>query len=555
MRRSTTIRMAMVVVTLLASGCDATANEADAPASSVVGSADSTQRSEPSPSPPVSTSAVTTTAAAATTQAAATSTTAASLDDVARSVADPLVVEAAGGRGVPGGGLRYDPTPFGYVEHEYFFEGTAHTFQPSGDPQPYRSRMIVWTPADPTRFTGTTVVEWAHVSDFGMFELTVELAFQSPMLERRGDAFVLVSAEEGGICDVGPDGCSAMSLRAADPERYGTLSHPGDAYSFDIFNQAMKAIRAPVSIAPLGSLRTTTLIAEGFQASVDKWFPTGAPDPSIFASPFTIYGSLNAYLAVGADEAAHLADGFLIDGAAPLMEPTYRVPTLHHLDESAIRRVPSADTMNHITWEVVGAGHTDRWTADHFRLPSSTAALLTRADEEARRDEDDDFGFHPDDGGALCTPGRDTGTAFPRRFTLDAALAAVVAWARDGQRPPAFDRIERTEVAPAQPYEKLARDDDGVARGGLRSPIVEVPVAFYNGEGCVETGTMRTLSPEEIAARYSSHGNYVEQLRSAVQQAVTDGQLTCDDAATVLRLAAESTIGGRDRVSPVPIEC
>ena len=68
-------------------------------------------------------------------------------------------------------------------------------------PAPYRSRMIVWTPSDPARFNGTTVVEWAEVSDFGQFELTVELNYQAPMLERQGFAFVSVSVEEGGVCD------------------------------------------------------------------------------------------------------------------------------------------------------------------------------------------------------------------------------------------------------------------------------------------------------------------------------------------------------------------
>ena len=55
--------------------------------------------------------------------------------------------------------------------------------------------MIVWTPINPSRFNGTTVVEWAEVSDFGRFELTVELNYLSPMLEQQGYAFVLVSAE------------------------------------------------------------------------------------------------------------------------------------------------------------------------------------------------------------------------------------------------------------------------------------------------------------------------------------------------------------------------
>ena len=103
----------------------------------------------------------------------------------------------------------------------------------------------------------------------------------------------------------------------ADPERYGSLHHPGDPYAFDIFNQALQAIKYPTAPAPLGDLAPTMVLVEGFQPSIDKWFPTGAPDPGKFTGPFGINGPLNAYLANGADDDARLADGFLIDAAAP----------------------------------------------------------------------------------------------------------------------------------------------------------------------------------------------------------------------------------------------
>src|SRR6478672_12850735 len=90
-------------------------------------------------------------------------------------VPNPSVTPATGGTGQAAGGLRYDVTQFGYQEVEFFFDGTAKTYPPSDlAPAPYRSRMIVWTPTDPVRFNGTTVVEWAQVSDFGQFELTIE---------------------------------------------------------------------------------------------------------------------------------------------------------------------------------------------------------------------------------------------------------------------------------------------------------------------------------------------------------------------------------------------
>ena len=467
----------------------------------------------------------------------------------------PTISEATGGAGRPIGGMRYDVTEFGYQEHEYFFEGTAKTYPPTDvPPAAYRSRMIVWTPADSTRFNGTTVVEWAHVSDYGQFELTVDLNAQAPMLEQQGFAFALVSAEEGGVCDQSVTGCTDTSLKGADPQRYGSLDHPGDPYSFAIFNQALQALKRPTGIAPLGELETRFIIVEGFQPSIDKWFTQGAPASAAAASPFGINGPLNAYLANGADTDARLADAFLIDAAAPASEPErYRVPTLHHLDESAIRREPSRDTANHVTWEIVGAPHADRWASDHIRLPSSTPPPhLTRPEEEARRDAFDDFGQTTTAGGEICAPGRATGSAFPRRFTLNAALVSLHEWLNTGQKAPSAQRIERTRATPDSPTRKLSRGQDGNAVGGLRSPVVDVPFATYNGEACVSAGTMVSLSSERLAQLFSSHEDYVNELLAATNNAVADRVLVCQDAETIMRKASEAAIGGADSYSAAP---
>jgi hypothetical protein len=471
-------------------------------------------------------------------------------------VPNPIVTPAAGGHGEAIGGLRYDVTQFGYEEKEYYFDGTAKThLRAALPPAPYRSRMIVWTPRHRSRFNGTTVVEWAQVSDFGMFELTIELNAQSPMLERHGFAFVLVSAEERGVCHQTVNGCSAWSLKGADPRRYGSLHHPGDAYSFDIFNQALQAIRHPTGVAPLGRLRTRILIVEGFQRSADKWFPVGLPyRPTPPAVPFSVYGPLNDYLANGADDDARLADAFLIDGAAPAVEPgRYRVPTLHHLDESAIRRVPTPDSRNHVTWEIAGAPHADRWWGNHIRIPSGAPGRkLKRAEELALRDEFDGFGLEPDPTGATCAPGPRTGSLFPRRFTLNAALVALRRWAKTGVRAPAAPRIERVGPVPDSPRNKLSRDGDGNVIGGLRSPIIQVPVATYNGEACVQAGTTTPLPPGRPAQLYPTHESYVRQLLAATNGAVAKRYLVCQDAKTIMRKASASTVGGLDAFTAAP---
>ena len=60
----------------------------------------------------------------------------------------------------------------GYVEEEFFFQGAATSYAtPALDDgvvvstgHPYKSRMIVRRPADPSRFNGVVLVEWVNVT-------------------------------------------------------------------------------------------------------------------------------------------------------------------------------------------------------------------------------------------------------------------------------------------------------------------------------------------------------------------------------------------------------
>ena len=169
-------------------------------------------------------------------------------------------------------------TPFnlaahGYVEQEWFASGTAWALTtgatPSDgrwtvtpqDPAPYRTRMLVRRPSDPAKFDGNVVVEWMNVS---AGETAPDWSYLDPALMDAGAAYVGVSAQalgvEGGKAILGSG--AAQGLRQKDPARYGTLHHPGDKYSLDMYAQIGQALRAPAP-APLGGLRPTHVLAIG----------------------------------------------------------------------------------------------------------------------------------------------------------------------------------------------------------------------------------------------------------------------------------------------------
>jgi hypothetical protein len=345
-----------------------------------------------------------------------------------------------------------------------------------------------------------------------------------------------------------------MSLRGANPSRYGSLNITADNYSFDVFSQALQAIKHPKGVAPLGKLKTRTVIATGFQESVDKYFVNRPPSPLTVARPLGDYGPLNAYIESGADDDARVVDAFLIDGAAPAVVPArYRVPTLHYLDESAVRWTPTPDAANHVTWEVTGAAHVDRWEIAHINFPSTPPhPLLTKAEELALIAKHDNYGQLPDAGASTCSPSPSTGSLYPRRFTLDAAVADLRTWVQTGRRAPAAPRVQRVSTLPSSPTMQLVRDGDGNAIGGLRSPIIDVPVAGYDGNACIASGTTTQFSPARLHQLYPTHRSYVQRLLASTNHAVRARYLRCRDAVTLMHAASTSTIGGADAFTAVP---
>ncbi len=211
----------------------------------------------------------------------------------------------------------------------------------------------------------------------------------------------------------------------------------------------MQAIKYPRGIAPLGTLKTRILIAEGFQNSADKWFPNGAPD-TLPSGPLGIYGPLNAYLANGADDDTRLQTRSSSMLRHPKPSPGYRVPTLHHLTVSDSSH-PSAGPAQprHVgdcgrRAPIGGAAAT---SACHRTIrPPSARARRSWRDAQARRLRTTPRSRH----GRMRT-GPSTGNLFPRRFTLNAALLALRKWAGTGAPAPSAPRISVSDQSRTRP--------------------------------------------------------------------------------------------------------
>jgi hypothetical protein len=110
----------------------------------------------------------------------------------------------------------------------------------------------------------------------------------------------------------------------------------------------------------------------------------------------------------------------------------------------------------------------------------------------------------------------------PWQLLYHAFLANMERWVEDGIPMPSAPRVERTG-------EGLARDANGNALGGVRSPWLDVPDGRYLPRcSCSPViGAFEPFPPEEMTRRYGDR--YPQLLRQRAEELAAEGWLLADD--------------------------
>ena len=365
---------------------------------------------------------------------------------------------------------------FDYTENEYFFGGTATSLD-SGITAPYQSRMLVRLPRDRADFSGTVLVEWLNVT--GQSDLETAWPVEAKYLMRHGVGYVGVSAQFAGVC------CGPTTLVGWDPQRYGPLSvPPGDQFSYDIFSQAIRALRAPQAVDPTGGFGVENLVV------------TGASQSALYLTDF-INGGYNR------DQ----IDLYVITrGGGPFDD--FSTPIFHLNEENS--EAPQPDSDRYVAWEEAGTAH----------APLAWWGYITR-------EQDRDLGS-PNAATAI------NAACAINRGSVDFSSRAFSYWTmrylEDGTMPPSAPRVEREGG-------NIVRDENGLAEGGLRQPFVEVPVAYNSSEVCPLYGSHTSWDADQITGLYPTHHDYVARLRAWTRHEVKHGWLLRGDRRRVLNRA------------------
>ncbi len=412
----------------------------------------------------------------------------------------------------------------GYTEQEYFISGDATAYTTNGarsvdgkwtisgdGTAPFKTRIIVRRPANAADFSGTVVVEWLNVSAGA--DGDPDWGYLHRELLRRGHAWVGVSAQAVGVSGGKPlldTPAATGGLVAADPERYGALIHPGDRYSWDIFTHGGAALLNPDGPKPLGDLVPERVIAVGESQSaffLTSYINGVHPLARVFDG-FLVHSRGNGAPSfdVGAfDPGATTAYTIRDDLDVPVM--IFSTETDLTVLGYAAARQDDTDLIR--GWEVAGAAH-----ADAFLL------------EEV-------YGISPDAdlAGVLnCPAPLNSG---PQHEVLQAAFHHLVAWVADGTLPPTSPRIELSSTEPPV----IARDDTGNALGGIRTPLVDVPVAALSGDPAAEAGqgfcflfgSTTPFPKATLAGLYPTRDAYSKAFAVARDRVVKEGFVLGDD--------------------------
>lgn len=432
-----------------------------------------------------------------------------------------LLVAASCVRPITGPGspnlVGIDVTQVGYRQSEFFLYGLADAYRPVApltsdgkwqverDPDNsgvgFQTRMVVHRPANPARFNGTVVIEWMNVT--AGTDLPNEWTSAHNEFVRAGAVWIGLSAQVVGV----------NYLKSCCSGRYSQLNHPGDSYSYDIFSWAARVVRGDNDL--LGGLTAQRVIGTGESQSASRLVTyVNAVHPLVGVyDGFLLHsrGSSGAPLSQSPLPLVTTPSPSLIRD--DLDEPVIVVQAEDDVIRSGLAtRQP--DTATFRLWEMAGTAHADQYMVGVGFTDIGDGAGAVRMLE------------------LLLDPGAPAGgcakpsNAGPTHWILQAAFHHLDRWVRDGTPPPSADRLE---VASSPPV-VLARDADGNALGGVRSPHVEVPIATVDGLNsgtgfCGLFGSTTPFTPERLAELYPTNQDFVDAWGAAIVALVGDGFL------------------------------
>lgn len=424
-----------------------------------------------------------------------------------------------GTKGGPFTATQVNLDEYGYIEEEFFLEGEATAYEAAGElgidgvwnavpaeKAPYKTRLLVRRPTNPEAFNGTVVVEWLNVT--GGLDADIGFIYAWAELLRGGYGYVGVSVQQIGVSGANGPLSLATPLTKWDPERYGSLHHPGDLFCYDIFTQAGFAISHPGEIDPMQGLDVEHVIAHGQSQSAMRmitYVNAVHPLSNVFDG-FFIQSRAGWGASIGSEGDPLLGNGKPVrvreDIDARVLQFFTETELFLALGPSFAARQPDNEHLR--TWEVAGAAHVDQYVLGNAgNINNGQAHVVVKA-----------------------------------------GIRAMHNWLTEGKAPPKGEPIAVNERQNA-----IARDGHGNALGGIRTPAVDAPVAALSGTGQGLIGALIGLAGSTVPfpsstlhELYPTHQDYVDKVTESAHAAREAGFMLPEEEAEIIAEAMAAPI-------------
>jgi Alpha/beta hydrolase domain len=386
--------------------------------------------------------------------------------------------------------------PYGYLEEEYFVSGTV-------DGRPYETALLVRKPKDPAKFSGVVAVETLHAQGAIPFW---------------GLREVLMSGNHGWVMVVSQRSALEAFNKKFNPARYASLQipeapatsgnpmapSPQDAISQEIMSQVGALLKSNAGHGAFTGMKVKYLIMGGSSQT----------------------GMTTLRYIQESHAKARLPNGKPIyDGYLPM--EAFTVGPLTGGDAAVIH--------------VVGEGDFGL-----FRALSRGAAFTIRADSDAPNDRFREYQFPaashvPTRGIAdpkvifatldnVMVPGEHL-SQFPSAPFYNATLVNLINWITKGVMPPKAPPIEMANG-------EIVRDEYGNAKGGVRTPYVDLPTVRYIASAPAAEpanmarrmiGLQEAIPAEKLQSMYKSRADYLVRFDREIDRLVAQRWLQLKD--------------------------
>ena len=434
----------------------------------------------------------------------------------------------------------------GYIEEEFIVSGTANVYDWPAAGQltvrtyglPYTTRILLRRPADRARFSGAVILETLNFSR--SYDWAYMWAIAHPGMIEHGDAFV-------GITNM-PQQIDA--LKKFNPQRYASLSMANpptrvcgasnaitladlqeEGLRWDIISQVGALLKSTNGLRPLAGFDVQRIYLTSHSGEI-----------------LTYINAIHSRAKLANGKPVY--DGYLIKtmqlparinrcvAAPPEFDPRVAiknvgVPIIYAIAQGDVgitlnqRRPDTDEPSDRLRWyEVAGVPHMDKYMYDHMPF----------AEDQVKAGQNPSYSVWPLP--YSCTPPI-TLLDFPAmRYVLNAAFNNLDRWVKDGTPPPRAERIALTNI-PVTPEAaaragdsylgtaKLDADQVGNAKGGVRSPYLDVPNATYiphspGPASCPGFGFKVPFDWGRMQTLYGTYQNYATKFSESVDKLVSE---------------------------------